>query len=192
MSINYVFTTSTIESVQNITEKRLNIAHYDSKNLQLIEGMILNFEDASRIGERKHLKLAKNKKELILKNLQASKAIGSDKNIIQISKDFKAYFEYALTSTEEFIKNRTEDKFRIDYDIDYSSVSEFRTITAVQLTVFQNLEKDSTKQLNNAKELLNIKNHNYFIFTLILSLSRSINCLNFNVLSLQTHTTKIS
>jgi signal transduction histidine kinase/ActR/RegA family two-component response regulator len=167
MSINYLFTTSTIDSVHHITGKRLEITLYDTQNLQLIEELILIFEDASRTGELEYLEKANNRKKLIIHNLETSKAYGRDNNLLKIIQGFNDYFKDATTRTNEFIKYSTQDESLIDY----ASISELQKITQEQLQIFQNLKKSSTKQLNNAKELLDNKNHSYFIFTLILSLA---------------------
>ena len=167
MSINYIFTNSTINSVHNITGKRLQIALYDSENLKLIEELILIFEDGSRTGEIEYLYKANSRKELIIKNLEASKAYGRDINISQISQDFLNYFNHAYQSTKKFIQYSNKHQALMDY----SNFSKLQQITQVELQLFQDLKKRSSEKLQQAKQLLDIKNHSYFIFTIIFSLA---------------------
>ncbi len=167
MSINYLFTHNTIKSVHHITEERLQIALYDTKNLNLIEELNLIFEDASRTRELSLLDLAKNKKELIIKNLQISKAYGRESNISKIIEEFNNYFNYTYKRTKEYIEYSIKNNSLIEYQY----ILDLQEITAKQHKVFRELEKSSTKKLNDAKKLLDIKNHNYFIFSLLWSLS---------------------
>jgi len=51
MSINYIFTTSTINSVHNITGEKLEILLYDKENLKLMEKILQGLEDAVRIND---------------------------------------------------------------------------------------------------------------------------------------------
>ncbi|CAA6820832.1 MAG: Sensory box histidine kinase/response regulator [uncultured Sulfurovum sp.] len=167
MTINYVFTKSTINSVHNITGKRLNISNYDKQNLQLIEELIRVFEDAARMAEANYLLIANHKKTLILNNLEASKALGRDKNITKVSSEFKEFFLHSHTITQTFIKQVTENESLVDD----GSPEELQHKRRIQYAVFKEMERGSRQKLENAKQLLDTKNHSYFIFTLILSLS---------------------
>ncbi|HIP51977.1 MAG TPA: response regulator [Campylobacterales bacterium] len=167
MSINYIFTTNTIESVHNITGKRLKISQYDIKNLDLIIALNAIFEDAARTGEMDYYDKAKNKKELILKNLSASNSYGREANISQIIQGFNEYFNHVNINTIEHIKASTADQ----YFTDYKYILQIQKLTGEQLYLFQDLKNTSIQKLNKAKEQLDTKNHNYFIFTLILSFS---------------------
>jgi signal transduction histidine kinase len=167
MSINYIFTTNTIDSVHNITGKRLKISQYDIKNLDLLVALNVIFEDAVRTGEVDYYDKAKIKKESIVKNLIASDSYGREKNISKIIQGFNEYFNHANANTIAHIKASEADQ----YFTDYKYIIQIQKLTIEQLYLFQDLQNSSTKKLNNAKELLDTKNHNYFIFTLVFSFS---------------------
>ena len=166
MSINYIFTTNTIKSVQNITEKILKISQYDTKNLDLIIALNVIFEDAARTGEEDYYHKAIPIKEAILANLKKSSTYGREENITQIIKDFKKYFNLANENTKAYIKTIEKN----EYSTDFSYILEIQDLTKEQLFKFKKLKNNSTKKLNHAKEELDIKNKNYFIFTLVFSL----------------------
>jgi len=166
MSINYIFTTNTIKSVQNITEKILKISQYDTKNLDLIIALNVIFEDAARTGEEDYYHKAIPIKKAILANLKKSSTYGREENITQIIKDFKKYFNLANENTKAYIKTIEKD----EYSTDFSYILEIQDLTKEQLFKFKKLKNNSTKKLNRAKEELDIKNKNYFIFTLVFSL----------------------
>ncbi|CAA6817154.1 MAG: Sensory box histidine kinase/response regulator, partial [uncultured Sulfurovum sp.] len=167
MSINYVFTKSTIDSVHNITGKRQAIFFYDTKNLLLIEEIISIFEDAARMGELDYLDKAHRKKELIILNLKASKTAGREQDILSVLKEFNTLFSASLFLSKKFIKDSHEN----DALTDYEKLIEVQDLTKKQFQLFQKLQASSQLKLNNAKQILNTKNNSYFIFTLVLSLS---------------------
>ena len=167
MSINYIFTTTTIKSVHNITDKRLKIVQYDTQNLDLIMALNEIFEDAARTGDLNYYDKVKMKKDFIVKNLRTSSNYGREQNISQIIQGFDTYFNRANVSTTAYIKASNADP----YFSDYKYILQIQELTKEQLTIFKNLENNSTQRLNDEKELLDTKNHNYFIFTLVFSLS---------------------
>ena len=161
MSINYMFTKNTIKSVHNITDKRLEIARYDARNLQLIRELGLNFEDSIRHEDLDNLKKSIIKKELIIHNLQASQSYGRDENISQIINDFTSFFTISYNKTKEYISTLNND---------YNYLIHVQKLTQAQYTSFEYLQKNSKDKLAYAKQSLDEKNNNYFIFTLSLSL----------------------
>ena len=165
MTINYVFTTNTIKSVHNITGKRLQIALYDRENLELIEKIMQNLEDASRIADLAYLNSVTDKKERILKNLNASVLEGRDTNIHQLINNFNDYYNYIYTHTKTYISSPIHHKSPNDY----AQIAYLQEKTKYQQKVFLELQNSSTKKLNDAKKLLDIKNESYFRFTLLLS-----------------------
>jgi signal transduction histidine kinase/ActR/RegA family two-component response regulator len=167
MSINYLFTTSTINSVQSITGKRLQILQYDTKNLDLLTALNALFEDGARTGERDYYHKAKIKKERIISNLQASNRYQREENISQIIEEFKEYFDRANANTLAQIEASEKDP----YLIDDTFLPKIQKLTQQQRKVFQTLKNHSTKRLNEEIAQLDAKNHNYFIFTLVLSLA---------------------
>ena len=167
MSINYLFTTSTINSVQSITGKRLQISQYDTKNLDLLTALNALFEDGARTGEMDYYDKAKIKKEQIINNLQASNRYQRKENISKIIEDFKAYFNRANANTLAQIKASEKDP----YLIDDTYLPKIQKLTQQQRKVFQTLKNHSTQRLNEEIAQLDAKNHNYFIFTLVLSLA---------------------
>ncbi len=167
MSINYTFTKNTIASVHNITEKRLEISLHDSKNIQLMEDITLRFEDASSMGELDYLEVTLKKKDIILANLQASKKLGRDKNMTQVSNDFKKLFNAAYKINKNYILNSQNN----DLLQDYERMQKIQNLSQKQLQLFTILEKSSKKRLKYAIETLDTKNNDYFIFSLFLSLS---------------------
>jgi len=165
MSINYFFTTTTINSVHDITGKRLKISQYDTQNLDLLTALNVLFEDGARTGEMDYYERAKIKKELIIKNLQASSRYQREENISKIIQGFNAYFKRANTNTIAQIKASNDNL----YLIDYIYMPKIQKLTREQRDIFQKLKNSSTQKLNNEIALLDSKNHNYFIFTLTLS-----------------------
>ena len=165
MTINYTFTKNTLNSVHNITGKRLEISLYDTQNLQLVEELIQSLEDAGRTGEKAYLKIATTKKRLILKNLQASKSYGRDIDIDKISKRFQDLFNDAYQLTINYMKLSEKNDSIKDYD----TIIEVQQLTQQLLNIFKALQESSKKKLNHEKSLLDNKNHNYLIFTLLLS-----------------------
>jgi len=165
MSINYLFTTNTINSVHNITGNRLKISQYDTQNLDLLTALNALFEDGARMGDLDYYDKAIIKKELIVKNLQASSRYQREENVSKIIHDFNEYFNRANANTVAQIKASEDDL----YLIDETYIPKIQKLTKAQRDIFQTLEKRSTQQLNNEIELLDTKNNNYFIFTLVLS-----------------------
>jgi len=165
MSINYFFTTSTISSVHNITGKRLKISQYDTQNLDLLTALNALFEDGARMGDMDYYDKAIIKKELIIKNLQASNCYQREENISKIIQGFKTYFNHADANTLALIKSSQDNP----YLIDDTYISKIQKLTQKQRDIFQKLKNSSTQKLNKEIELLDNKNHNYFIFTLTLS-----------------------
>jgi len=167
MSINYLFTTNTIDSVHNITGKRLKISQYDTQNLDLLTALNVLFEDGARMGEMDYYDKALIKKELIIKNLQASSRYQREENVSKIIQDFNTYFKRANTNTLAQIKASENDP----YLIDDTYIPKVQKLTQEQRNIFQTLKNNSIQNLNKEIELLDTKNHNYFIFTLVLSFS---------------------
>ncbi len=163
MSINYTFTKNTIDSVHNITGKRLAIAYYDTQNLQLIEEIISLFEAASLAGEFDYLSQANSKKELIINNLLRSQHRGRDTNIGTIHKNFLDFFNFSYQYTKRLINNTS-----IPNNI---NIIQFQKLTREQSQIFQELKIKSSKRLLDEKGFLDEKNNNYFIFSLLLSFS---------------------
>ena len=167
MSINYIFTTSTIRSVHNITDKRLNIVQYTTKNLDSIIALNKIFEDAARMGNINYYTKAEIKKDSIIKNLIAADSYERDKNTSKIIQSFNIYFKQANIKTIAYINASNADQ----YFSDYSYILQIQKLTKEQLHLFKSLKKNAIKKLDHAKKVLDNKNHNYFIFTLMLSLS---------------------
>jgi len=167
MSINYLFTTNTIDSVHNITGKRLKISQYDTQNLDLLTALNVLFEDGARMGEMDYYDKALIKKELIIKNLQASSRYQREENVSKIIQDFNTYFKRANANTLAQIKASENDP----YLIDDTYIPKVQKLTQEQRNIFQTLKNNSIQNLNKEIELLDTKNHNYFIFTLVLSFS---------------------
>jgi len=165
ISINNLFTASTLNSVHNITKKRLKISQYDTKNLDLIIALNAKFEDGARTAENNYYKKAKVKKDLIIKNLKISANYGRDTNISSVIEGLNKHFNYADKNVIAYIKASEEDKD------EYKYILNIQKSTQNQLAIFQQLKNRSTHKLNHEIELLDLKNHNYFILTLILSFS---------------------
>ena len=166
MSINYIFTNNTIESVHNITGKRLQIALYDRENLDLIEKIIQNLEDAATTGELDNLNRVSSKKEHIIKNLKASIEYGRETNITKIINEFNDYDKYSHKITEKFIFQYSHKK-----EFNPQELKELQEANKKQQQIFLSLKNSSTKKLNDAKKLLDQKNQSYFKFTILFSLS---------------------
>jgi len=165
ISINYLFAKSTLNSVHNITEKRLQILQYDSKNLDLLIALNAIFEDAARTIEVDYFSKAKIKKELIIENLKTSNKYGREENISDVIKGFNNYFKHANSNTIAQIKASADNP----YFTDYKYILKIQTLTKNQLHVFEILKKTSSEKFNHEKKLLDIKNQNYFTLTLLLS-----------------------
>lgn len=166
MSINYIFTNNTIKSVHNITGKRLQIALYDRENLDLIEKIIQNLEDASITGELDNLNKVTNKKEHIIKNLKASIEYGRETNITKIINEFNDYDKYSHKLTEKFIFQYSHKQ-----EFNPQELKELQQANKKQQQIFLRLKNSSTKKLNDAKKLLDQKNQSYFRFSMLFSLS---------------------
>ena len=166
MSINYIFTTSTINSVHNITGERLEILLYDKENLKLMEKILQGLEDAARMGDVGYLKNTEEKKEQIIKNLELSNYYHRDDNIPLIIQNFNTYYNDIYSTLTQFLSQSTSK--RIDA---YSYILNVQEKTKKQSKIFSELQRKSSKNLNDAKLLLDHKNKSYFIFTLLLSLS---------------------
>jgi len=163
ISINNFFTKSTLDSVHNITKKRLQISLFDTKNLDLIIALNSTFEDGARTAESNYYIKAKNKKELILKNLKNSLEYGRENNLSTIIKGLNDYFNYANKNVKAYIDAPEEEKK------DYKYLLNIQKSTKKQLAIFQQLKEHSTQKLNHEIESLDRKNHNYFVLTLMLS-----------------------
>ena len=166
MIINYIFTTNTINSVRNITEKKFSIARYDEENLKFLEEIIQELEDASRTGEMLNLKKTKKKKEHIIQNLKASQSYGRSEEINKIIKNFETYYDYNYNIAQKVISVYNNDACLGSVD-----TVKLQSETKKQLALFRLLKNNSTQKLNDAKTQLDRKNHYYFIFTLLFSLA---------------------
>jgi len=165
MSIHYIFTQSNIHEVHNITNNKLEISRYDTHNLQLIQEIHHIFEDAARMADLDYLGLSKDKKEIILNNLQASKGFERETDITKISEEFQILFSTLYRLTKNFIENQKADS---DYQ-DYEMLLAVQTLIQREFELFHTLQKTSRLKLNHAKEALYRKNEHYLIFSLILS-----------------------
>jgi len=165
ITINYLFAKSTLNAVHNITEKRLQILQYDSKNLDLLIALNAIFEDAARTIEVDYYNKAKIKKELIIENLKASDKYGREENISKIIEGFNNYFKRTNTNTIAQIKASANKP----YFTDYKYILKIQKLTKKQLHLFEILKKTSSEKFNHEKKLLDIKNRNYFTLTLVLS-----------------------
>jgi len=167
MSIIYIFLKNTIDSVDKITNKRVEISLYDANNLLLIEELISVFEDAARMGEIDYLSKAQNKKELILKNLKASEDYGRELNMTQVANAFNELYHASYTLSKNFI----EEGDLNDALPDYAQMIQVQTLTKRLFHLFDALQENSETKLHNAKKLLNKQSTNYFIVTITLSLT---------------------
>jgi len=161
MTINYVFTTNSINAVQQITNNNLQTASLDINNLQFLEELIQTFEDAARMSEPDYLKHAIIKKNLILANLRHLKNYHRENKIDLIISNFNTFFTTSYNITKNFINYKTED---------YSDIITLQKITRKQIKVFKTMQKESETILHNSIRELNVKNFYYFKFTIVLSL----------------------
>ncbi len=164
MSINYIFTTSTINSVHNITGERLEILLYDKENLKLMEKILQGLEDAVRINDISYLKNIEEKKKQIIKNLELSNRYHREEDIPLIIQNFNTYYNNIYSNLTLFLSQETSKQ--VDA---YSYILELQEKTKKQSKIFSELQKKSSKHLRDAKLLLDHKNQSYFIFTLLLS-----------------------
>jgi signal transduction histidine kinase len=160
MSINYIFTKNSINALHHITNKNFVLASLNEDNLQLLKDIITIFKDAANMNESDYLHLAKDKKKRILKNLEYLKQYDS-KYYSQLKNKFKIFFKTAYDITDEII-NKMEIK--------NENIRIFQQITKKQQSIFLILQKNSKKNLENAMKNLEIKNENYFKFTIAFSL----------------------
>ena len=164
MSINYIFTTSTINSVHNITGEKLEILLYDKENLKLMEKILQGLEDAVRINDIGYLKNIEKKKKQIIKNLKLSSQYHREENIPLIIQNFNTYYNNVYSNLTLFLSQSTSKQ--VDA---YNYILDIQKKTKKQSKIFSELQKKSSKNLNDAKLLLDHKNQSYFIFTLLLS-----------------------
>ena len=161
MTINYTFTTNSIDAVQQITNKNLQAASLNINNIQLLEELIQIFEDAARMNEPSYLERTKLKKNLILKNFQSLKQYYKENTISNISNKFEIFFTTSYKITNDFMKHNTEN---------FKEIIALQKITQEQILIFQNLQKLSETKLQNSIKELKIKNFYYLKFTFVLSI----------------------
>ena len=164
ITVNYLFVKNSIDSVDDIIQKGLQLSSLYQKNYQLLEEIQQVFEDGARMGEPNYLSLALEKKSVILANLERLKRVEDKENlkkIEQLNKNFKTFFEIAYDTTKTLINNQTTEPKKIQY---------FQKLTKEQNRIFKTLKTYSEKKLNFTINRLSEKNRNYFIFTLIVSL----------------------
>ena len=164
ITVNYLFVKNSIDSVDDIIQKDLQLSSLYQKNYQLLEEIQQVFEDGARMGEPNYLSLALEKKSVILANLERLKRVEDKENlkkIEQLNKNFKTFFKIAYDTTKTLINNQTTEPKKIQY---------FQKLTKEQNRIFKTLKTYSEKKLNFTINRLSEKNRNYFIFTLIVSL----------------------
>ncbi len=162
--INYLFSKSTIDSVNYIINNRLQIASLYHKNYEHFEEMQQIFEDAARMGEVDYLHLAIEKKRVILNNLDKLIKLEDSKKLKrlnQLKEKFSFFFKIAYNTTEDLINNKAEDREQIKY---------FQKLTKEQSSFFEILKNTSERELHYTINRLSERNKNYFIFTLMVSL----------------------
>jgi len=161
MGINYLFTTNTISAVHQITHTKLKLSSLDKTNLQLLEEIIQIFQDAARMRETSDLSDAKIKKYSLLRNLKKSQQYDLNSNRLDIANNFKDFFKISYHITQDLISYETPNRKKI---------IKLQTSIETQKIIFKKLQKQSEKSLHDSIRELDIKNTNYFIFALILSL----------------------
>ena len=162
--INYLFSKSTIDSVNYIINNRLQIASLYHKNYEHFEEIQQIFEDAARMGEVDYLHLAIEKKRVILNNLDKLIKLEDSKKVKrlnQLKEKFSFFFKIAYNTTEDLINNKAEDREQIKY---------FQKLTKEQSSFFEILKNTSERELHYTINRLSERNKNYFIFTLMVSL----------------------
>ena len=160
IGINYLFTKSTIHTLNHIKTDTFQIASIHADNLHLFEKMMQIFQDAARTREVEQLFKAEVEKNKILNNLEQLQEYNNDTMLKQEKNIVEQLYSTAKEMTKEVITKKHLKKKNID---------NFQEVSSTTHTLFIHQRENAFSALYVALDTLSHNNSNFFSFSLLLS-----------------------
>jgi signal transduction histidine kinase/CheY-like chemotaxis protein len=162
ISMNYIFTSNSLEQLNKIKNEKFVISYLHTDNLHRYEKNSFLVINAIRIHDLDYIKSAEIEKNHILKNIEILKAYPHTDELLQEEKLIKKFFKISTDISYQLISG--------------TSLSNIPSITTLQYLsnktrdILNKQHKNAYTKLSKSLEELELSNSKFFTFSLTLSL----------------------
>ena len=159
IGFGYFFTKKSSQEIQKLKTANYSSSLIHSENLKLFEDMIIVFADSAMTSELDMLEKAKEKREIILENLDKLKEHERKKIQIEL---LDCYYKFSMKFTKSLILDKEQN-------IDEKSILTLQEKTEQTLQYFKKQKQDADEEFVNSLEYLSLNTENFFTTLLFLS-----------------------
>jgi len=159
--MNYIFTTNSLDQLNNIKNEKFIISSLHTDNLHRYEKNSLLVINAVRMNDLDSLKGAKIEKDNILKNIQTLKTYSHTDKLLEEEKLIKKFFKISTEISHKLISGTSIDKI--------PSITKLQHLNNQTKTILTKQHKEAFANLSSSLEELELSNSKFFTFSLTLS-----------------------